>query len=126
MAESSVSAPRTSPPPLTPLCRSMTWVQMYGKLKADRGGTSEAFNKLANANLLPGTSAHSDYVSCFRAMNNAGCRHLPMVVDRLKGHDLPSLKLLNTVLGNLKTTIAGANHALNAGWACATNSKLSA
>jgi len=35
-----------------------------------------------------------------------------MVVGDLKPRDLPSFKWVNTVLGNLKTTLAGAFHSL--------------
>ena len=38
---------------------------------------------------------------------------MPMVVGDLLPRDLPEFKWVNTVLGNLKTTLAGAYHALN-------------
>jgi hypothetical protein len=56
---------------------------------------------------------HSDGLACFSAVADAGCLHLPLVVGSLKPRDLPSFKWVNTVLGNLKTTLAGAFHALN-------------
>ena len=39
--------------------------------------------------------------------------HLPTVVGALKPRHLPELKLVNTVLGNLTTTLAGAFHPMN-------------
>ena len=45
-------------------------------------------------------------------MTDAGCIHLPRVVGALKPKDLPEFKWINTVLGNLKTTLSGAFHAL--------------
>ena len=46
-------------------------------------------------------------------MVDAGCLHQPIVVGALKPRDLPQFKWVNTVLGNLKTTLAGALHSLN-------------
>ena len=46
-------------------------------------------------------------------MVDAGCLHQPIVLGALKPRDLPQFKWVNTVLGNLKTTLAGAFHALN-------------
>jgi len=43
---------------------------------------------------------------------DAGCVHLPRVVGTLKPRDLPEFKWVNTVLGNLKTTLSGAFHSL--------------
>ena len=86
---------------------------MFIKLNVVRGFTSEAISKWAKSNLAPGTSVHSDGLACFSAVADAGCLHLPMVVGSLKPRDLPSFKWVNTVLGNLKTTLAGAFHALN-------------
>jgi hypothetical protein len=54
----------------------------------------------------------SDGLGCFAAVTDAGCIHLPTVVGDLKPRDLPEFKWVNTVLGNLKTTPAGAFHAL--------------
>ena len=54
----------------------------------------------------------SDGLGCFSAVVDAGCIHLPTVVGDLKPRDLPAFKWVNTALGNLKTTLAGAFHAL--------------
>jgi hypothetical protein len=85
---------------------------MYIKLKLVRGFTSVAISKGAKANLLLGTSVYSDGLACSSAVADAGCLHLPMVVGSLMPRDLPSFKCVNTVLGNLETTLAGAYHAL--------------
>ena len=45
-------------------------------------------------------------------MTDVGCLHMPMVVGNLKPRDLPDFKWVNTMLGNLKTTLSGAFHAL--------------
>lgn len=39
--------------------------------------------------------------------------HRPQVVGALEPRDLPEFKWINTVLGNLKTSLAGAFHSLN-------------
>ncbi len=62
--------------------------------------------------MLPSTLVRSDGLACFAAVTDAGCIHLPTVVGDLKPRDLPEFKWVNTVLGNLKTTLAGAFHAL--------------
>ena len=46
-------------------------------------------------------------------VSTAGCVHVPMVVGDLKPRDLPEFKWVNMVLGNLKTTLAGAFHSLD-------------
>lgn len=86
---------------------------MYVKLNVVSGFSSQALGKWAKANLEPGTVVSSDGLGCFAAISGAGCLHLPTVVGALKPRDLPEFKWVNTVLGNLKTTLAGAFHALN-------------
>lgn len=85
---------------------------MYIKLNLISGFTSQAITKWAKANLVPGTHVSSDGLGCFGAVTAAGCVHLPMVVGNLKPRDLPRFKWVNTVLGNLKTSLAGAYHSL--------------
>ena len=85
---------------------------MYLKLNLVTGFTSQAISKWAKASLMPGTFVASDGLGCFAAVADAQCIHIPMVVGVLKPRDLPSFKWVNTVLGNLKTTLAGAFHAL--------------
>lgn len=86
---------------------------MYLKLNVLSGFTAQALGKWAKASLTPGTVVSSDGLGCFAAVTAAGCVHMPTVVGSLKPRDLPEFKWVNTVLGNLKTTLAGAFHALN-------------
>lgn len=86
---------------------------MYLKLHLVRGFTLTSIGNWAKANLLPDSEVLSDGLPCFAAVADAGCLHRPMVVGALKPRDLPEFKWVNTVLGNLKTTLAGAFHALN-------------
>jgi hypothetical protein len=86
---------------------------LYLKLSMVSGFTSKAISQWVKASLEPGTCVRSDGLSCFTAVADAGCLHMPMVVGDLLPRDLPEFKWVNTVLGNLKTTLAGAYHALN-------------
>lgn len=88
---------------------------MHLKLNLVSGFTLTAIGKWAQANLMPGSVVTSDGLGCFAAVTNAGCIHMPVVVGGLKPRDLPQFKWVNTVLGNLKTTLAGAFHSLNYG-----------
>ena len=85
---------------------------MYLKLNLVSGFTSLAIVNWAKANLAPGTLVASDGLGCFAAVSSAGCIHMPTVVGTLKSRDLPEFKWVNTMLGNLKTTLAGAFHSL--------------
>lgn len=85
---------------------------LHLKLSLVSGFTSQAIGKWAKAALMPGTFVTSDGLSCFAAVADAGCFHIPVVVGSVKPRDLPQFKWVNTVLGNLKTTLAGAFHSL--------------
>lgn len=82
------------------------------KLDLVQGFTSDSIAKWAKASLLPTAMVTSDGLACFAAVTEAGCVHMPKVVGALKPRDLPEFKWVNTVLGNLKTTLAGAFKAL--------------
>jgi hypothetical protein len=53
----------------------------------------------------------SDGLSCFTAVKEAECTHRPTVIGARKPKDLPEFKWINTVLGNLKTSLSGSYHA---------------
>lgn len=86
---------------------------LYLKLSMVSGFTSKAISQWAKANLEPGSCVRSDGLNCFTAVADAGCTHMPVVVGDLLPRDLPEFKWVNTLLGNFKTTLAGAHHALN-------------
>lgn len=88
---------------------------LYLKLALVSGFTLQAIGKWAKASLAPGARVTSDGLACFAAVTDAGCLHMPMVVGARKPRDLPNFKWINTVLGNLKTTLAGTFHALKYG-----------
>lgn len=85
----------------------------YLKLNLISGFTNQAITCWAAANLAADARVTSDGLHCFAAVADAGYVHVPRVVGGLKPRDLPEFKWVNTVLGNLKTTLSGAFHALN-------------
>ena len=76
---------------------------------------AKAIRDWARVHLAPGTEVRSDGLACFAAVTHAGCLHTPQVVGTRKPRDLPQFKWVNTILGNLKTSLHGAFHSL--GWA---------
>ena len=83
----------------------------YVKLAPVSGFTLEAVAQWAQAALMPGAHVVSDRLGCFAAVTSAGCLHTPIVVGQRKPRELPEFTWVNTVLGNLKTTLSGAFHA---------------
>ena len=71
----------------------------------------QAIAQWAQAHLSPGTLVSSDGLACFAGVTEAGCTHSPFVVGQLKPRELPQFKWVNTILGNLKTSLSGAHHA---------------
>jgi len=81
------------------------------KLTPVPGFTLEAMALWAKVNLAPGSTVFSDGLACFSAVTDAGCAHRPTVMAGRKPKDLPEFQWINTVLGNLKTSLAGSYHA---------------
>jgi len=74
------------------------------------GFTRKALADWASANLGPASTVVSDGLACFAGVTDAGCAHQPTVVGSRKPKDLPMFHWVNTVLGNLKTSLSGAYH----------------
>jgi len=74
------------------------------------GFTRTAIAAWASANLSPASTVVSDGLACFAGVTDAGCSHQPTVVGSRKPKDLPMFHRVNTVLGNLKTSLSGAYH----------------
>lgn len=83
------------------------------KLTPVSGFTLKAISNWAKANLTPGCTVCSDGLACFSAVTDAGCQHHPMVVGGRKPKELPEFLWINTVLGNLKTSLGGSYHAFD-------------
>ncbi len=75
-------------------------------VKTHDGANIEA---MAKAHLAATARVISDGLSCFRAVTRAGCAHQPVNVSKASDHGekLACFRWANTVLGNLKTAIAG-------------------
>ncbi len=82
------------------------------KLSMVSGFTSDAIGKWVKACFSPSCAVISDGLGCFAAVTTAGCTHQPVVGGGRKPRDLPQFLWVNTVLGNRKTTLAGAYHSL--------------
>ena len=75
------------------------------------GFTRKAIAAWAGACLSPQSTVVSDGLACFAGVTDVGCAHQPTVVGDRKPKDLPMFHWVNTVLGNLKTSLSGAYHA---------------
>lgn len=73
--------------------------------------SSIAVAQWASAHLAAGSTVHSDGLGCFRAVTLAGCHHAPITIAGRKPKELPEFQWVNTVLGNLKTSLSGCHHA---------------
>ena len=81
------------------------------RLTVVKGFRKKEVEKLANRDLAPGTTVISDGLSCWPAVEKAGCRHFPMVTGSGKrAASWAPFKWVNTTLGNIKTAIVGTYH----------------
>ena len=83
------------------------------KLTPVSGFTLKAIAVWAKDHLDPASVVFSDGLACFGAVTEAGCRHQPTVMAGRKPKDVPEFKWINTILGNLKTSLTGAYHAFD-------------
>lgn len=77
------------------------------------GFTLKAVAVWAKDHLAPGSAVFSDGLACFGAVTEAGCSHHPTVIAGRKPKEVPEFKWINTVLGNLKTSLSGCYHAFD-------------
>jgi transposase-like protein len=75
------------------------------------GFTRKAIAEWAHAALSPDSTVLSDGLACFAGVTDAGCAHQPTVVGERKPKELPMFHWVNTVLGNLKSSVSGTYHA---------------
>ena len=85
------------------------------KLTVVKGSRKKEVEKLAKRDFAPGSNVVSDGLSCWPAVEGAGCAHFPMVTGSGKraASWAPS-RWVNTTLGNIKTAIAGTYHHVSA------------
>ena len=86
---------------------------LYLKMAPVPGFTRKAIADWASTDLSPGCRVISDGLASFAGVTDAGCSHQPIIVGGRKPKDLPEFSWINTVLGNLKTSLGGAYHAFN-------------
>lgn len=77
------------------------------------GFTLKAISAWAKEHLAPESAVFSDGLACFGAVTDAGCSHHPTVMAGRKPKDVPEFKWINTLLGNLKTSLSGCYHAFD-------------
>lgn len=83
------------------------------KLTPVTGFTLQSIAQWAKNQLASGSTVLSDGLACFSAVTEAGCTHQPTVVAGRKPKDMPEFQWINTVLGNLKTSLTGSYHAFD-------------
>jgi len=83
------------------------------KLTPVAGFTTEAIVAWAKNHLEAGCSVASDGLACFAGIGAAGFQHHPVVAGGRKPNALPEFRWVNTVLGNVKTSLSGAYHAFD-------------
>jgi hypothetical protein len=77
------------------------------------GFTRKAIVDWASGDLSPGCIVTSDGLACFAGVTDAGRQRRSIIADARKPKDLPEFNWINTVLGNLKTSLGGAYHAFD-------------
>ena len=83
------------------------------KLTPVSGFTLKAISVWAKDHLAPSSAVFSDGLACIGAVTDAGCSHQPTVMAGRKPKDVPEFKWINTILGNLKTSLSGSYHAFD-------------
>src|SRR3954466_7273750 len=81
------------------------------RLTVVEGFREREVERLAKATIGPGGDVVSDGLSCWPAIEKAGCTHSPIVTGSGKrAASLAPFRRVNTTLGNVKTAIAGTYH----------------
>ena len=76
--------------------------------------SSDEVDQWAKSHLAPSALVVSDGLNCFRAVTKSRCSHQREVVgDQRRSSDMGCFHWINTILGNLKTAMAGTYHAFN-------------
>jgi transposase-like protein len=81
------------------------------RLSVVEGFRKKEVEKVAKRDFAPGTDVVSDGLSCWPAVEKAGCSHRPMATGAGKrAASWAPFRWVNTCLGNIKTAIAGTYH----------------
>src|SRR5215218_4892288 len=85
------------------------------RLTVVRGFRRKEVERIAKRDFAPGANVVSDGLSCWPAVEKAGCAHFPMVTGAGKrAASWTPFRWVNTTLGNVKTAIAGTYHHVSA------------
>ena len=85
------------------------------RLTVVKGFRKKEVEKIAKRDFAPGTNVVSDGLSCWPAVERAGCEHFPIVTGSGKrAASWTPFRWANTTLGNIKTAIAGTYHHVSA------------
>jgi len=84
------------------------------KLNVIIGFKKQHIKKWAISHLAKKTTVVSDGLHCFSAVESAGCEHDRVVVGAgNKSTNLSCFNWVNTILGNIKTSLAGTYHSIS-------------
>ena len=81
------------------------------RLSVVKGFRKKEVERIAKRDFEPGSTVVSDGLSCWPAVEKAGCEHFPIVTGSGKrAATWTPFRWVNTTLGNIKTAIAGTYH----------------
>jgi transposase-like protein len=81
------------------------------RLSVVKGFRKKEVEKIAKRDLAPGSAVVSDGLSCWPAVEKAGCSHRPIVTGSGKrAASWTPFRWVNTCLGNIKTALTGTHH----------------
>ena len=85
------------------------------RLSVVKGSRKKEIEKLAKRDLAAGSNVVTDGLSCWPAVEKAGCAHFPMVTGsgRQAARRAP-FRWVNTTLGDIKAALAGTYHHVSA------------
>jgi hypothetical protein len=84
---------------------------LHAKLSPVAGFTRKVIATWAHACLAADSLVVSDGLACWSGVVDAGSAHIPEVVGGRHPKDLPNFRWINTLLGNVNTSLNGAHHA---------------
>src|SRR5215203_3219355 len=85
------------------------------RLTVVKGFRKKEVERIAERDFAPGANVVSDGLSCWPAVEKAGCSHRPMATGAgKKAANWTPFRWVNTTLGNVKTAIAGTYHHVSA------------
>ena len=85
------------------------------RLTVVKGFRKKEVEKIAKRDFAPGSNVVSDGLSCWPAVERAGCKHFPIATGSGKrAANWAPFRWVNTTLGNIKTALVGTYHHVSA------------